>query len=127
MRKAFLPIILGLMALIVTACKQPEKKLSFVTSSPAIADHIVEHFYSDDEFGNDDIQVIINNTRNTATIYLNGEVFQLKKSNDLPNYTAENAEYRYSESKGEITFLRKDFDMVLFHHKPESKGKMASY
>lgn len=130
-KRSLITLVLGLTALIVTACKQPGKAKAFADKTQVKEDNIVENFYSDDEFGNDDMQVVINNTKNTATIYLNGEAFQLKRNLDLPNYTAEDTEYRYSDIRGEITFLRKDYDMVIFHHEPKPKvtkaAKMASY
>lgn len=131
MKHLFLTLVLGLTALTVIACKQPGKGKAFAAEKPVNTDNIVKNVYTDDEFGEDDMEVGINHSKNTATIHLEGQTYELKKRNDLPNYTAEDAEYRYSDINGEITFIRKDFDMVVFHHKREPKTqkstKMASY
>ncbi|UTX48892.1 hypothetical protein [Chryseobacterium sp. MA9] len=132
MKHLLLSTVLGLTALTVTACKQPGKGKAFTAKNQTTStDNIVKNVYTDDEFGEDDMEVVINHTKNTATIHLEGQTYQLKKNNDMPNYTAEDAEYRYLDIQGEITFLRKDFDMVVFHHEPEPKNqkstKMASY
>lgn len=131
MRHLFLSTVLGLTTLTATACNQPSKAKAFVAEKPVNTDNIVKNVYTDDEFGESDMEVVINHSKNTATIHLEGQTYQLKKSNDLPNYTAEDAEYRYSDINGNITFLRKDFDMVVFHYerepKPQKVAKMASY
>lgn len=127
MRHLLLLTVLGLMTLTVTACKQPGKKQAFTAENSVNTDNIVKNVYTDDEFGEDDMEVVINYSKNTATIHLEGQTYQLKKSNDLPNYTAEDAEYRYSDIRGEITFLRKDFDMVVFHHEQDSERKKSSH
>ena len=67
------------------------------------------------------MEVILNNTTNTVTIHLDGETHELKKSIDLPEYTAENSEYRYTDINGEITFLNRNLDMIVFHHTAEPK------
>lgn len=124
MKDLFLPTLLGLVALTVTACKQPGKAKAFIAETKINnTDNIVKSVFTDDEFGDGDMEVVIDNTKNTATIHLEGQTYQLKKSNDLPYYTAEDAEYRYSDIKGEITFLRKDYDMVLFHHEREPENQ----
>jgi hypothetical protein len=54
----------------------------------------------------------------------------MKKSDELPEYTATNPDYQYSDIRGEVNFLRKGYNMVLFHHKKDkqvSNTKMASY
>ena len=126
MKKLFSAFVLGAAVLLATACKQPGKPVSSKPQTHVSTDDIVKNVYVDDEFGDDDMEIIMNNTKNTVTIHLGGETYQLSKSNDLPNYTAENADYRYSDSKGEIIFLKKDSDMVLFHHKPEPKSKKTT-
>ena len=131
MKHLFPTLILGLSALTITACKQPGKGKAFTAEKPVNTDNIVKNIYTDDEFGEDDMEVVINHSKNTATIHLEGQTYELKKSNDLPHYTAEDAEYRYSDIRGEITLIRKDFDMVIFHHEREAESQksteMASY
>lgn len=77
------------------------------------------------------LRFTINHTKSTATIHLEGKTYDLKKSDALPEYTASNEEYQYSDIKGNITLLKKNVDMVLFHSKRDTKAsgstKMASY
>lgn len=128
--KNLLPsILLGLAILSSTACKHPGKEAEALTVAPENKDEISKNVYVD-SYG-EKIEVTINSTKNTATVHLNGKTYDLKKSDALPEYTASNEEYQYSEIKGNITFLKKNVDMVLFHHKKERKesgpAKMASY
>ncbi|MDW9382367.1 multicopper oxidase domain-containing protein [Chryseobacterium sp. JV558] len=130
MKNLLTPILLGLTILSLTACKHPGKEAETITAAaPENTDDIFKDVYVD-SYG-EKIEVTINNTKNTATIHLNGKTFDLKKSDALPEYTASNEEYQYSDIKGNITFLKKNVDMVLFHLKQTKKEsgptKMASY
>ncbi len=130
MKKLLTPILFGLTILSLTACKHPGKEAETITAAaPENKDDIFKDVYVD-SYG-EKIEVTINNTKNTATIHLNGKTFDLKKSDALPDYTASNEEYQYSDIKGNITFLKKNVDMVLFHLKQAKKesapAKMASY
>lgn len=130
MKKLFTTVLLGLAVLSSTACKQPGKDAETVTAAtPENTDDISKDVYVD-SYG-EKIEVTINRSKNTATIHLNGKTYDLKKSAALPEYTASNEEYQYSEIKGNITFLKKNVDMVLFHLKQAKKesgpAKMASY
>lgn len=121
---------MGLAVLSTTACKHPGKDAEVITNAaPENADQISKNIYVD-SYG-EKIEVIINNTKNTATVHLSGKTYDLKKSDALPEYTASNEEYQYSDIKGNITFLKKNVDMVLFHLKKDKKesgpAKMASY
>ena len=103
-------------------CEQPGKsKLFKADKSTSHSDHIIKNVYLDDQFAEDEMEVIMNTATNTVTIHLDGETHELKKSIDMPDFTAENAEYRYSDINGEITFLKRDLDMVIFHHKDKRK------
>ncbi|ASE64054.1 hypothetical protein H3Z85_12255 [Chryseobacterium indologenes] len=130
MKNLLTPILIGLAVLSSTACKHPSKEAENVTAAaPENTDNISKNVYVD-SYG-EKIEVTINQTKNTATIHLNGKTYDLKKSDALPEYTASNEEYQYSEIKGNITFLKKNVDMVLFHLKQAKKesdpAKMASY
>lgn len=131
MKKLLTPILLGLTIITLTACKHPGKEAENVTAtaSPENTDEISKNVYVD-SYG-EKIEVTINKTKNTATIHLNGKTYDLKKSDALPEYTASNEEFQYSDIKGNITFLKKNVDMVLFHLKQAKKesgpAKMASY
>ena len=122
--------IIGAAAFAVTACKhQGKDEIALQTENAAVnTDKIVKNVFTD-QYG-DQIEVAINESKNIAVVRLDGKSYELKKSEDLPEYTAGDSEYQYSDIKGEVTFLKKDYNMVLFHHKKEKSSsgtKMASY
>jgi hypothetical protein len=130
MKKLFyISTIIGLLAFMITACKHQAKE-EVVLQNPMNdnADKITKNVYTD-EFG-DRLEVTINETQNTTVVRLDGKSYELKKSEELPEYTATDADYQYSNIRGDITFLKKDYNMVLFHHKEKpstTNTKMASY
>lgn len=130
MKKLFTSVLIGLAVLSSTACKHPGKEAETVTeAAPENKDEISKDVFTD-AYG-EKIEVTINHTKSTATVHLEGKTYDLKKSDALPEYTASNEEYQYSDIKGNITLLKKNVDMVLFHAKRDPKGsgpaKMASY
>ncbi|KFF19968.1 hypothetical protein [Chryseobacterium sp. JM1] len=130
MKKLFTSVLMGLAVLSSTACKHPGKEAEALTeAAPENKDEISKDIFTDN-YG-EKIEVTINHTKNTATVHLEGKTYDLKKSDALPEYTASNEEYQYSDIKGNITLLKKNVDMVLFHAKRDPKGsgstKMASY
>ncbi|HCA07155.1 MULTISPECIES: hypothetical protein [unclassified Chryseobacterium] len=130
MKKLFTSVLMGLAVLSSTACKHPGKEAEMLTEAvPENKDEISKDVFTDN-YG-EKIEVTINHTKNTATVHLEGKTYDLKKSDALPEYTASNEEYQYSDIKGNITLLKKNVDMVLFHAKRDPKGsgstKMASY
>lgn len=130
MKKLLHLLILGSIAFTLTACRHSSKDPEIITSNaPVEADDITKDVFTDN-YG-EQMEVALNNSNNTITIHLDGKTYELKKNEDLPHYTASNTEYLYSNIKGNITFLKKNVDMVLFHHKKDNKQpastKMASY
>ncbi|MEN4760173.1 hypothetical protein ABEG63_07505 [Chryseobacterium sp. C39-AII1] len=131
MKKVLLSVALGLIAFSGTACKNSPKEAEMLTvATPAVTnDDIIKNVYTDNV--GEKIEVTINSTQNTAIVHLDGKTYELKKSDELPEYTASNAEYQYSNIRGNITFTKKNYDMVLFRAKENGKGqsgtKMASY
>ncbi|ASK32021.1 hypothetical protein CEY12_18795 [Chryseobacterium sp. T16E-39] len=130
MKKIFQSIILVLAVASVTACKTSAKEEPEIVATQSVeTDEIIKDVFTDN-YG-DKIEVAINNTDNTAVVHLDGKSYELKKNKDLPDYTASNSEYQYSNIRGNITFLKRNVDMVLFHHKQDKKAqgdsKMASY
>ena len=131
MKKLLHILILGIIAFSVTACRHSAKESETLTNTlqPVNTDEITKDVFTD-TYG-DQMEVAINNSKNTITVHLDGKTYELKKSEDLPEYTASNAEYQYSNIRGNITFLKKNVDMVLFHHSKEkqkpSSTKMAAY
>ncbi|SDQ14965.1 hypothetical protein SAMN05421664_0747 [Chryseobacterium soldanellicola] len=133
MKKLVQPVVMALFALSLTACRHSAKEGEMLTAtntttSTASKDEITKNVFTD-SYG-DQMEVAVNHTNNTITIHLDGKTYELKKNDDLPDYTASNAEYQYSDINGNITFLKKNIDMVLFHLKSDknrSSNKMASY
>jgi len=132
MKKKVLFLTLCISGLTITACKHSTKENEVVaTQSPTevVNDSITKATFVDD-FG-DQMEVVLNHTQKTAKVFLDGKTYDIKKDDELPEYTAANEEYQYSNIRGNITFLKKDADMVLFHSKQNKKEndptKMASY
>ncbi|MCS3868438.1 hypothetical protein J3D55_001354 [Chryseobacterium ginsenosidimutans] len=124
--------ITAVFALTITACKHQAKEEEIdLQNVPEIQDidKITKDVYKD-EYG-DQLEVAINETQNTVIVHLDGKSYELKKNEELPEYTASDADYQYSDIRGEVNFLKKDYNMVLFHHKKNksatSNTKMASY
>ncbi|AZA53539.1 hypothetical protein [Chryseobacterium sp. G0201] len=134
MKKLLHIIIFGIIAFSVTACRHSAKESETLTNNVTVdsddnTDDITKDVFTDN-YG-DQMEVTINNSKNTITVHLDGKTYELKKSEDLPEYTASNTEYLYSNIRGNVTFLKKNVDMVLFHHTKDKKEpastKMASY
>lgn len=122
-----------ILLLALSACRHQTKEEEVPVETKAeikkSTDHIKKEVYTDD-FG-EQLEVAINETQNTVVVRLNGKTYELKKSKELPEFTAGDAVYQFSDVRGEVTFLKKDYNMVLFHHKKNkpssSDTKMASY
>ncbi|MBB6372383.1 hypothetical protein [Chryseobacterium shigense] len=130
MKKLFTSVLIGLAVLSSTACKHPGKEAEAISDTVSENKDETSKDIFTDSYG-EKIEVTINHSKGTATVHLEGKTYDLKKSDALPEYTASNEEYQYSNIKGNITLLKKNVDMVLFHTKSEAKGsgpaKMASY
>ncbi|BEV06133.1 hypothetical protein [Chryseobacterium gambrini] len=117
----------------ITACKnQVKEEIVEPENNAALKqepDKITKEVYTDES--GEQLEVSFNDTKHTVVVHLNGKSYELKKSDELPEFTAGDANYQYSDVRGEITFLKKDYNMVLFHHKKNkassSNTKMASY
>lgn len=126
-------IISLILVFALTACKHQAKEeevnLQNLSDTETVnSDKITKNVFTD-TYG-DKLEVTLNETKNTVIVHLNGKTYEMKKSDELPEYTATNPDYQYSDIRGEVTLLRKGYNMVLFHHKkdkPSSNTKMASY
>ncbi len=126
-------IITLILVFALTACKHQAKEeevnLQNLSDIETVnSDKITKNVFTD-TYG-DKLEVTLNETKNTVIVHLNGKTYEMKKSDELPEYTATNPDYQYSDIRGEVTLLRKGYNMVLFHHKkdkPSSNTKMASY
>ena len=123
----------GFVLIVQTACKnQVKEEIVEPENNTAIQqepDKITREVYTYES--GEQLEVGFNETKNTVVVHLDGKSYELKKSDELPDFTAGDANYQYSDVRGEITFLKKDYNMVLFHHKKKksssSNTKMASY
>ncbi|WP_307445503.1 MULTISPECIES: hypothetical protein [Chryseobacterium] len=123
-----------MIAISAVGCKHPGKEavVNAQTEQPSSNDEITKNIFTDDL--GEKMEVITNHTAKTVTIHLDGKTYELKKKSDMPEYSAASTEYQYTDVKGEVTFLKRDIQMVLFHHKKtvpsETQRKnagMASY
>ncbi|WP_295202861.1 hypothetical protein [uncultured Chryseobacterium sp.] len=127
-------IILLTIGVSAAACQHPGKEsvTNIQTQLAPDPDDITKDILTDDL--GQHMEVITNHTAKTVTIHLDGKTYELKKKKDMPEYSAANTEYQYTDIKGEVIFLKRDIQMVLFHLKKpvssENKQKstsMASY
>lgn len=131
MKKKILFSQFFIFTLTAISCKHSTKENEVIAIKPSaqIAKDSITRATFVDDFG-DQMEVMINHTQRTAKVFLDGKTYEVKKVDELPEYTAANGEYQYSDIHGNITFLKKDADMVLFHHKKNKENgqtKMASF
>jgi hypothetical protein len=67
------------------------------------------------------LSVSTNKERDSKTIKFNGSTYVLKKELESHSYSTSDNEYQFSENKSEITFLKKDYNMVLFKSKKNTQ------
>lgn len=105
------------------SAKDPDTAITAVQEVPK--DKISKEIISDRH--GEEMEIITNNTKNTITVHLNGKTYELKKNRETPEFSTEDNQYQYTETQNEVTFLKKDIDMVLFHSKKnQAASKMAS-
>lgn len=101
----------------VTACqntaKDPDLK---VVNVAAVSDDNISKSIITDTYG-DQMEIIKNHTKNTITLHLEGKTYQLKKNESTPGFSTEDNKYLFTETKKEVTFIKKEVEMVLFHSK----------
>jgi len=114
--------------LTLSACKHSAKDpdLTVTNAETAISkDDITKQTISDRH--GDEMEIIMNNTKDIVTVHLNGKTYELKKNHENAGFSSEDSKYLFTETKNEVTFLQKDVDMVLFHGKKnQAETKMAS-
>ncbi|MCX8524138.1 hypothetical protein OF897_09390 [Chryseobacterium formosus] len=128
MKKALSIILLGLCTLLVTGCKHSAKDpdLKIIETPTEVSnDDIVKETITDRH--GDEMEVITNNTKNKVILHLNGQSYELHKNFENSGFSTSDNKYQFNETKNEVTFLKKDVDMVLFHGKrDQASTKMAS-
>ncbi|MCW3162388.1 hypothetical protein [Chryseobacterium oryctis] len=131
MKKLLLLATMGVFTLSTISCRHSKESEMNVIKDDAPSvnnDDISKNVFTDEN--GEQMEVVVNNTKNIVTIRLEGKTYELKKNNQLPEFTATNAEYQYSNIRGKVTLLKKDYNMVLFQTKKVSKSignNMASY
>lgn len=120
--------LFGLLVILTfSACKHSVKDPDLaVTNNEATSNDKITKETISDRHG-DEMEVITNNTKEVITLHLNGKTYELKKNHSTPGFSTEDNKYLYTETKNEVTFLKKEMDMVLFHGKrAQAESKMAS-
>ncbi|MGI9652970.1 hypothetical protein [Chryseobacterium sp. RLHN22] len=129
MKKAVAILFSGLCILSVTACKHsakdPDLNAANTPTSTTNNDEIVKETITDRH--GDQMEIITNKTKNSVVVRLNGQSYELHKNFENPGFSTVDNKYQYTETKSEVTFLKKDVDMVLFHGKrDQANTKLAS-
>lgn len=127
--KNLLPIIIFLFcAFSATACKHSAKDPDVITENtpkPVNQDDISKETITDRH--GDVMEIITNHTKNSVIVRLNGKTYELKKNLENPGYSTNDNAYLFTQTKYEVTLLKNDADMVLFHGKREQQSdKIAS-
>jgi len=131
MKKTIQILTLGLVAVSITACKHSAKDSDVTVATPVTttttANDDIEKETVTDSFG-DRLEMITNKTKNTIIVRLNGESYEFHKNNEGHDYSTEDNQYQFSQTKREVTLMKKGIDMVLFHGKRnQTDAKLASH
>ena len=99
------------------SAKDPEVNISSVENSSSKEDDITKRTVYDRH--GDKMEIISNDTKNSLIIRLNGNSYDLKKNNETETFSTNDNLYQFIETKNDISFIKKNVDMVLFHTKKE--------
>ena len=128
MKKTLPILLLGFCTFLMTACKHSAKDpdLKIIENPTEVSnDDIVKETITDRH--GDELEVITNNTKNSVIVRLDGQSYEFQKNAEGNDYSTEDNKYQFSETKYEVTLLKKGVDMVLFHgKKDQASTKMAS-
>ncbi|MFL9835507.1 hypothetical protein [Chryseobacterium terrae] len=110
--------------LTLSACKHSAKDpdVTIVKQETPISHDDIKKVTLVDRHG-DEMEIITNNTKNTVAVRLNGKTYELQKNVENPGFSTDDNQYQFTENKYEVTFLKKDADMVLFHAKKDQQDK----
>lgn len=108
------------------SAKDPDVASLKEMEQPVVAkDDVVKETITDRH--GDEMEVITNNTKNTVIVRLNGQTYEFEKDQETPSFSTEDNQYQFTETKYEVTLLKKNVDMVLFHgQRDQANAKMAS-
>ncbi|WP_143884736.1 hypothetical protein [Chryseobacterium binzhouense] len=107
------------------SAKDADAKTTVQTEVNTNDDEIIRETITDRH--GEQMEIIRNQTKNTIVIRLNGTSYELYKNQENPGYSTSDNKYQFTENKKDVTFLKKDADMVLFHgEKSPNNEKIAS-
>jgi len=107
------------------SAKDADAKTTVQTEANTNDDEIIRETITDRH--DEQMEIIRNQTKNTIVIRLNGTSYELYKNQENPGYSTSDSKYQFTENKKDVTFLKKDADMVLFHgEKTPNNEKIAS-
>ena len=107
------------------SAKDADAKTTVQTEANTNDDEIIRETITDRH--DEQMEIIRNQTKNTIVIRLNGTSYELYKNQGNPGYSTSDSKYQFTENKKDVTFLKKDADMVLFHgEKTPNNEKIAS-
>ncbi|KQR92661.1 hypothetical protein ASG01_12250 [Chryseobacterium sp. Leaf180] len=81
------------------------------TAKPKIAAEVFQ-----DDFG-DKLEVYRDENEKKLSVKFGGKVYDLKKEFESASFSTSDNVYQFTETKREITFMKKNIGMVLFHGK----------
>ncbi|MXS70864.1 hypothetical protein GSF70_06505 [Flavobacteriaceae bacterium W22] len=107
------------------SAKDADAKTTVQTEVNTNDDEIIRETITDRH--GEQMEIIRNQTKNTIVIRLSGTSYELYKNQENPGYSTSDSKYQFTENKKDVTFLKKDADMVLFHgEKAPNNEKIAS-
>lgn len=107
-------------AALLWSCNTPTKDSEVrIASTPVQKSH--EDFKDYTDTLGEKLSISENDENDSKTIKYNGNIYILKKDLESNTYSTSDNEYQLSETRNEITFLKKDYNMVLFKTKKNSE------
>lgn len=121
-KKKFPVFLSVLMIYSLVACNSPETTKKTLLN----IDKITKNVFTD-RYG-DKMEVAVNSTKKIVAISLYGKRHTLKQNKTASGVSASNDTYEYTKTANEVTFLKKDIDVVLFHLiKSTENGKIMPH
>lgn len=104
-------------AVFLYSCTAPSKDpdIQIPKQETESHDEIVFHDYTD-PLG-EKLSVGTHKEKDSRTIKYNGNIYVLDKDFESNTYSTSDNEYQFTENKAEVTFLKKNYNMVLFTSK----------
>lgn len=108
-------------AVVLYSCTAPSKDPDIQIPKQEIESHeeIVFHDYTD-PLG-EKISVGTHKEKDSRTVKYNGSVYVLEKDFESNTYSTSDNEYQFTENNKEVTFLKKNYNMVLFTSKKSAE------